>query len=63
MLDSQIMANKMKLGLEKQPFPHYDMHISDEAFEDMEITLSPRISGGSRIIVQSLIEKFNPQQY
>ena len=60
MLDSQIMANKMKLGLEKQPFPHYDMHISDEAFEDMEITLSPRISGGSRIIVQSLIEKFNP---
>ena len=50
----------MKLGLAKQPFTHYDMVISDEAFEDMEVTLSPRISGGSRIIVQNLIEKFNP---
>lgn len=58
--DFQIIANKMRLGLEKQPFPHYDMHISDEAFEDMEITLSPRISTGSRIIVESLIEKYNP---
>lgn len=60
MLESQIMANKMKLGLEKQLFPYYDMYISDEAFEDMEVTLSPRISGGSKIIVQSLVEKYNP---
>ncbi len=60
LVNFQIIANKMKLGLEKQPFPHYDMFISDEAFEDMEITLSPRISAGSRIIVQNLIEKFNP---
>lgn len=60
MIDSQIMANKIKLGIEKQPFPHYDMVISDEAFEGMEITLSPRISGGSRIIVQTLLEKYNP---
>lgn len=58
--DFQIIANKMKLGLEKQPFPYYDMHISDEAFADMGITLSPRISDGSRIIVENLIEKFNP---
>lgn len=60
MLDFQIIANKMKLGLEKQPFSHYDMYISNEAFADMEITLSPRISAGSRIIVENLIEKFNP---
>lgn len=60
MLDFQIIANKMKLGLEKQPFPYYDMYISDEAFADMEITLSPRISAGSKIIVENLIEKFNP---
>lgn len=56
----QRVANKMRLGLEKQPFPYYDLHISDEAFEDMQITLSPRISAGSRIIVQNLIEKYNP---
>ena len=56
----QLIANKMRLGLEKQPFPYYDMHLSDEAFSKMEITLSPRISGGSKIIVESLIEKYNP---
>ena len=60
LINFQIIANKMKLGLEKQPFSHYDMVISDEAFDDMEITLSPRISAGSRIIVQNLVEKFNP---
>ena len=60
MLDFQIIANKMKLGLERQPFSHYDMYISDDAFADMEITLSPRISAGSRIIVENLLEKFNP---
>lgn len=57
--DLPIVANRMKYGLEKQPFPYYDMSIDDAAFEDMEITLSPRISPGSRIIVQNLIEKFN----
>lgn len=56
----QLIANKMRLGLEKQPFPYYDMHLSDEVFSKMEITLSPRISGGSKIIVESLIEKYNP---
>ena len=60
LVNFQIIANKMKLGLEKQPFPHYDMSISVEAFEDMEITLGPRISAGSRIIVQNFIEKYNP---
>lgn len=60
MKDFQLVANKMRLGIEKQPFPHYDMVIADDAFVDMEITLSPRISGGSRIIVKSLVEKYNP---
>ena len=56
----QIIANKMRLGLEKQPFPYYDMYLSDEAFSEMEITLSPHISAGSKIIVESLVEKYNP---
>jgi hypothetical protein len=51
---------KIISGKEKQPFPYYDMRLSDEAFSDMEITLSPRISAGSRIIVQNLVEKYNP---
>lgn len=56
----QLIANKMRLGLEKQPFPYYDMHLSNEAFCEMEITLSPRISAGSKIIVENLVEKYNP---
>lgn len=56
----QLIASKMRMGLEKQPFPYYDLHISDEAFNNMQITLSPKISEGSRTIVNSLIEKYNP---
>lgn len=56
----QLIANKMRLGLEKQPFPYYDLYLSDEAFDEMEITLSPRISAGSKIIVENLVEKYNP---
>ena len=55
----QLTANKMRFGVEKQPFPYYDLCLSDEAFNEMEITLSPRISAGSKIIVESLIEKYN----
>lgn len=56
----KLIANKIRYGVEKQPFPYYDMHLSDEAFSKIEITLSPRISAGSKIIVESLIEKYNP---
>jgi hypothetical protein len=56
----QLVANNIRCGTEKQPFPYYDMYLSDEAFREMEITLSPRISAGSEIIVKSLIEKYNP---
>lgn len=57
--DFQIIANRIRMGLEKQPFPFYDMSISDEAFNDMEITLSPQISSGSKVIVENLVEKYN----
>lgn len=58
--DFQLIANKLRLGLDKQPFPCYDLYIYDKAFEDMQITLSPRISAGGRIIIENLIEKYNP---
>lgn len=56
----QIMGNKLLQGLEKQPFPFYDMTIDDAAYCEMEITLSPKISAGNRIIVENLVEKYNP---
>lgn len=54
------IVRNILLGLEKQPFPYYDMKLSQEAFENMEITLSPNLSAGSRVIVQSLVDKYNP---
>lgn len=48
------------LGLAKQAVPYYDMILDDDAFAKMEITLSPKISAGNRIIVDSLINKYNP---
>ncbi len=57
---AQIMGNKILQGLEKQPFPFYDMTIDDSAYCEMEITLSPKISAGNKIIVESLVEKYNP---
>lgn len=57
---AQIMGKKMLQGLEQQPFPSYDMTIDDAAYYEMEITLSPKISAGNRIIVENLVEKYNP---
>lgn len=56
----QIMANNILHGLEKQPFPFYDLQLDDVAFSEMEITLSPQISPGYRLIVHALVEKYNP---
>ena len=57
---AQIMGNKILQGLEKQPFPFYDMIIDDATYCEMEITLSPRISEGNRIIVENLVKGYNP---
>lgn len=43
----------------KQPFPYFDMVISDDAFNEMEIQLSPCISPGNKIIFENLVEKYN----
>ena len=61
MMNFQIAANRIAMGLEKQPFPNYDLSIDDNAFFEMEITLSPKISAGNRIIVSDLIQKYNPK--
>ena len=42
------------------PFEYYDMPIERSAFTEMEITLSPKMSAGNRIIVETLVNAFNP---
>jgi hypothetical protein len=40
---------------------YYDMHLKDNIFDDMEITLSPNITIAKRIIVEALKEKYAPK--
>lgn len=47
-------------GTIKQHVEYHDLTIDHEAFSDMEITMSPRISAGNRVILRTLIEKYNP---
>lgn len=42
-----------------QPFTYYDMLIDDDAFNDMQITLSPKISTENREMVFLLKEQYN----
>ena len=56
----QLVANRILHGVEKQAFPYYDMKIDDTAFSSMEITVSPRLSPGNWVILESLIDKYNP---
>ncbi len=44
---------------EKLPFNSYDVNIQESAFEKMEILLGPKHSLSDKIIVESLLEKFN----
>lgn len=39
---------------------YYDLEIRDEAFVSMEITLSPQFTMGNRILLEALIDKYNP---
>ena len=41
-------------------FYDYYLKIDEEKFKDMEILLGPKVSEGQKVIVQALIDKFNP---
>lgn len=43
------------------PFDYYDMRLKDDAFEHLEITLSPSATEAQKIIVQALIDKYAPK--
>ena len=58
--DSWKVYRRVIDGIEKQPFPYYDMPIDDTAFAAMEITLSPRISTGNKLIAETLVHTYNP---
>lgn len=45
------------------PFEYYDLDIAQEAFSKMLITPSPRMTQGNRILLDTLVEKYNPTAY
>ena len=55
-----ISARKMLQGTEPPPFRYYDLDIDPRYFAEMEITCSPQMTYGNRVILEALIEKFNP---
>ena len=57
---ASISASKMVKGIEKPPFRYYDLDIDPKLFADMEITCSPQMSVGNRVLLESLVEKYNP---
>lgn len=40
--------------------PYYDLQIRDDAFNSMEITLSPQFTDGNKILLETLCQKYNP---
>ena len=56
----QTTSNKILCDQAKQAFPFYDLTLDENVYKQMEITLSPKISVGNRLIMNALIEKYNP---
>ena len=40
---------------------YYDMNLKDEALETMEITLSPSASEAQKVLLQALVDRYNPK--
>ena len=55
-----IMINRLYLGELEPPFDHFDLSISDDAMSQMVITPSPKMTDGSRIILDTIVSAFNP---
>lgn len=52
-------VQKLLLGIENPPFAYYDLSIDSEFYRQMEITCSPKITDGNRVILYDLVEKYN----
>lgn len=55
-----VSARKLLQGTEPPPFRYYDLDIDSQCFAEMEITQSPQMTYGNRVILETLVEKYNP---
>ena len=58
--EMQNLLHRFIAGSAALPFSHYDLHIRQECFNDMSITLSPDISDSAKMFAELLVEKYNP---
>lgn len=58
-LASQSVA-RMAKGSENPPFRFFDLDIDPQCFSEMEITCSPQMTPGNKVLLELLIEKYNP---
>lgn len=54
-------AKKIIAGTATLPISYYDLPIDDCCFEEMEITPSPQMNAGYRVLLEDLVEKYNPR--
>lgn len=57
---NQKMLRKIHEGVDL-PFNYYLLKLDQKKFEQMHITLSPKISEGNRLILELLVDKYNPK--
>ena len=55
-----MVVNRLYRGELEPPFDHFDLEIAPEAMEKMVITPSPKMTAGNRIILDALVERYNP---
>lgn len=53
-------SKKMVIGRASMPISYFDLEIEKEYFEEMEITPSPQMSAGNKIILDTLVKEYNP---
>lgn len=52
------MTSEMLLGILPSPCPCYDLHISDEAMDQLEVVASPKMSEGNRLMLKMLLDHY-----
>lgn len=57
---TQILRNICN-GTEPAPIEYFDLSIEPSCFEDMQITASPQLTAGNRVLLETLVEKYNPK--
>jgi len=54
-------VNKLYQGTLSPPFRYFDLEIASDCFDELEITCSPQMTLGNRVLLGTLVEKYNPQ--